>query len=265
MAGGLSPQCSSSNHGQCPGYYLTAHTCECACHRQPKPALEPARTADLLAKLHADTRIPPPELIQQVNKGSFVADAVGHADTTDMILAHDPAWSWEPFSLDDKGQPLVMYDTGGRPRAMWIRLTIHGHSRIGIGTCTATAGDPYKELIGDAIRNAAMRFGVALALWSKSEWSEAGDDKPRPEERSQSAARGSAKDNAPRVGNGPTLPPDQAIAALAEELGVPDAERRAIILAITDNRTDSGKELRGREAGQVIAYIKAAAKAKRDK
>ena len=183
-AGGLSPQCSSSNHGLCPGYYLTASICECRCHKQttaekvakaigPQPAclVDPADQGELLAKLHRDTRIPPAGLVQQVNKGSFVADAVGHADTTDLLLAHDPTWSWEPFALDDKGQPLVMYDTAGRPRAMWIRLTIHGHTRPGIGTCSPDARDPYKELIGDAIRNAAMRFGVALSLWSKSEFS----------------------------------------------------------------------------------------------
>lgn len=184
----LSPQCASSNHGLCPGYYLTTHTCQCRCHKPdvaaqvekaigPQPA-PPCETdwddpAELLAKLHCDTRIPPAGLVQQVNKGSFVADAVGHADTTDLLLSHDPCWSWEPFALDDKGQPLVMYDASGRPRGMWIRLTVHGHTRIGIGTCSPTATDPYKELIGDAIRNAAMRFGVALALWSKSEFSQA--------------------------------------------------------------------------------------------
>lgn len=179
---GVSAQCSSSNHSLCPGYYMSTHTCECDCHKRkvadqvaaaigPQPACltDPADPAELLAKLHRDTRVPPAALVQQVNKGSFVADAVGHADTTDLLLSHDPCWSWEPFATDDKGNPLVMYDTGGRPRAMWIRLTVHGHTRIGIGTCDANARDPYKELIGDAIRNAAMRFGVALSLWSKSE------------------------------------------------------------------------------------------------
>lgn len=179
----LSPQCSSSNHSMCPGYYMTAVTCECRCHKTavadqvakaigPQPPaclIDPDDPAELLAKLHRDTRVPDPKIVQQVNKGSFVADAVGHADTTDLLLAHDPCWTWEPYAEDDKGQPLVMYDASGRPRGMWIRLTVHGHTRIGIGTCSPTASDPYKELIGDAIRNAAMRFGVALSLWSKSE------------------------------------------------------------------------------------------------
>lgn len=126
--------------------------------------------AELLAKLHADTRIPPPEKVQQVNKGNFIADVLGHADTTDLLLDHDPEWAWEPYAEDEHGLPKVLYDASGRPRGMWIRLTVHGHTRIGIGTCSPTASDPYKELIGDAIRNAAMRFGVALSLWTRSEW-----------------------------------------------------------------------------------------------
>ena len=29
----LSPQCGASQHGSCPGYYKTAHPCDCSCHR----------------------------------------------------------------------------------------------------------------------------------------------------------------------------------------------------------------------------------------
>lgn len=208
MSAGLSPQCASSNHKLCPGYYMTAELCQCGCHKkqqvaqqvaeaigpQPPACLtDPDNPAELLAKLHRDTRVPPPGLVQQVNKGGFVADAVGHADTTDLLLSHDPCWSWEPFALDDKGNPLVMYDASGRARAMWIRLTVHGHTRIGIGTCSPTASDPYKELIGDAIRNAAMRFGVALSLWSKSEAFQSPED-PK--------SRGETGQNRQRPGTG---------------------------------------------------------------
>ncbi|HEV7535721.1 MAG TPA: hypothetical protein VGP90_08815 [Acidimicrobiia bacterium] len=238
---------------------------------------EPTR-ADLLAKLHAETRIPPASLIQKVNKGTFEADAVGHADTTDMLLAHDPEWSWEPFALDDKGQPLVMYDAGGRPRAMWIRLTIHGHTRIGVGTCSPTAGDPYKELIGDALRNAAMRFGVALALWSKSQWPVEAPEEPQPGKRPLTATRGSAnKDNASRAGSstgkvsqlpaptdndvarhpaaGPVLPKDQALAKHADDLGLDDLTRKDVVLAITKGRTASGKDLEPQEVIWVAAAL----------
>jgi hypothetical protein len=86
-------------------------------------------------------------------------DYVGHAATTDRLLAVDPEWSWEPMAVDQFGNPQP--DAAGN---LWIRLTVCGVTRIGVGD-----GMSMKERIGDAIRNAAMRFGVALDLWSKEE------------------------------------------------------------------------------------------------
>lgn len=86
-------------------------------------------------------------------------DYVGHAATTDRLLAVDPSWTWEPLAIDEFGNPRP--DAAGN---LWIRLTVAGVTRIGVGD-----GSSMKERIGDAIRNAAMRFGVALDLWSKEE------------------------------------------------------------------------------------------------
>lgn len=243
--------------------------------------------ADQLAKLHVEARIPPASLIGKLPRGNVQLDYLGHAAVTDILLAADPLWSWEPFAVDEDGLPKIMYDAGGKPRAMWIRLTVLGHTRIGIGTCSSTANDSYKELIGDALRNAAMRFGVALSLWAKEEWDElgleAGGDGSRAEERPQTQTSGEVrgKENAPRPGNvrsfppkptkedigrhpsnGPILPTDQAIAARAVELGISDDERRQLILSVTDKRTESGKDLRGREASMVFAAMEAMAKSR---
>jgi hypothetical protein len=49
-------------------------------------------------------------------------------------------------------------------------LTILGVRRLGIGSVMHNKPDLLKELISDFIRNAAMRFGVCLALWTKQEW-----------------------------------------------------------------------------------------------
>ena len=49
-------------------------------------------------------------------------------------------------------------------------MTIHGVRRLGIGSVQASKPDLLKELVSDFIRNAAMRFGVCLALWTKQEW-----------------------------------------------------------------------------------------------
>ena len=86
-------------------------------------------------------------------------DYVGHAAVTDRLLAVDPEWSWEPLALDANGLPLL--DTA---RNLWIKLTVCGVTRLGVGD-----GKNAKECIGDAIRNAAMRFGVALDLWAKDD------------------------------------------------------------------------------------------------
>jgi hypothetical protein len=86
-------------------------------------------------------------------------DYVGHAAVTDRLLTVDETWNWEPLALDDYGLPRL--DSAG---GMWIKLTIAGTTRLGYGD----GGDP-KVRIGDAIRNAAMRFGVALDLWTKDE------------------------------------------------------------------------------------------------
>lgn len=90
-------------------------------------------------------------------------DFVGHADVTDRLLTVDPEWNWEPLGFNETGLPAMDGNNG-----MWIKLTIAGTTRLGYGHAGAKrGGDAVKEIIGDAIRNAAMRFGVALDLWRK--------------------------------------------------------------------------------------------------
>jgi len=99
----------------------------------------------------------PPESVGKLPKGGVMLDYVGHAAVTDRLLTVDPNWSWEPFALGPDGLPAP-----DREGNLWIRLTICGVTRIGVGD-----GKNAKERIGDALRNAAMRFGVALDLWAK--------------------------------------------------------------------------------------------------
>jgi hypothetical protein len=94
-------------------------------------------------------------------------DYVGHAAVTDRLLQVDPEWSWEPIAFDAEGAPLIQRK--GEQLVMWVRLTVCGVTRLGVGTVQESAFDAPKQLIGDALRNAAMRFGVALDLWSKEE------------------------------------------------------------------------------------------------
>lgn len=92
-------------------------------------------------------------------------DYVGHAALTDRLLDVDPFWFWEPLAFNPEGLPKL--DAFG---GLWIRLTICGMSRLGYGHSEGkTGGDATKEAIGDALRNAAMRFGAALDLWHKGD------------------------------------------------------------------------------------------------
>lgn len=92
-------------------------------------------------------------------------DYVGHAALTNRLLDADPAWTWEPAAIDSTGHP-IMDSIGG----MWIRLTVCGVTRLGYGHPDGKdGGNAVKEVIGDALRNAAMRFGAALDLWHKGD------------------------------------------------------------------------------------------------
>lgn len=96
-------------------------------------------------------------------------DYVGHAALTSRLIDADPGYTWEPFAVDDKGLPLFDAKDGG----LWIRLTVCGVTRPGYGHAKmntyADVGSREKEVIGDALRNAAMRFGAALDLWHKGD------------------------------------------------------------------------------------------------
>lgn len=130
---------------------------------------------DQLAKL----RVPfPPEQIGKLPKGGIQLDFVGHGFITQRLLDVDPQWNWEPVAFDGLGLPLLD-EFGG----LWIRLTVCGVTRIGYGDAGGRKGpDAIKVAIGDALRNAGMRFGLALDLWCKGD-----PDAPAPPSRKRKA------------------------------------------------------------------------------
>ena len=92
-------------------------------------------------------------------------DYVGHAALTHRLLDCDPMWNWEPVASNEDGTPKLDQNGG-----MWIRLTVCGVTRLGYGDAEGKkGGNAIKEVIGDALRNAAMRFGAALNLWYKGD------------------------------------------------------------------------------------------------
>jgi hypothetical protein len=121
-------------------------------------------------------RVPfPANQISYLPKGGVKLAYVGHAALTDRLLDVDPMWTWEPLALDSRGLP-ALDDVGG----LWIKLTVCGVTRLGYGDAgQKKGGDAMKERIGDALRNAAMRFGAALDLWHKGDLhGDEEDDKP---------------------------------------------------------------------------------------
>ena len=125
-----------------------------------------------------------PECGQNHTSGTIHLDFVGHADATNRLLEMDPGWTWEPMSYADDGSPLIVEKDG--EAKMWIWLILHVYRdtpnglevipvrRPGVGTVQIFqhTREVEKQLISDALRNAAMRAGVGLVLWAKGdrEW-----------------------------------------------------------------------------------------------
>jgi len=103
---------------------------------------------------------------QFMTAGHMHLDYVGHAGITMRLneVLTPAGWNWRPMAYTPNGTPLL--SDGG----MWILLTIGTVTRIGFGDATGKTMSPsaIKEIIGDGIRNAGMRFGIATYLWSKS-------------------------------------------------------------------------------------------------
>jgi hypothetical protein len=123
---------------------------------------------------------------------SIHLDYVGHAALTDRLLEVDPEWQWEPLATGPDGLP-VFDNYGG----LWIKLTICGVTRMGYGDAQGKDGsNAVKEAIGDALRNAGMRFGAALDLWHKGDLHDAkaeqGNlpaDEPKPQPKPRTVKR----------------------------------------------------------------------------
>lgn len=193
----------------------------------------------------------PPESVGRLPKGGVMLDYVGHAAVTDRLLTVDPLWSWEPLALGPDGLPA--YDRSGN---LWIKLTICGVTRLGVGD-----GKNPKEVIGDAIRNAAMRFGVALDLWAKEnlvEFAQAAnaphpaphaepDREPLPPEPEAPAVDGGKPMTARTRGQ---------MFALFGQKGIPEDQQLSGINHITSGDYASRGEVTERDALEVIRVLK---------
>jgi len=182
-------------------------------------------------------------------------DFVGHAAATDRLLQVDPTWTWEPFAIGPDGLPALDAN-----RNLWIRLTVAGVTRIGVGD-----GKSLKECIGDAIRNAAMRFGVALDLWAKEDLHamdtergatgepDAEPEPPAPATRTMSRPRAAAP-----VADAEAVTPAQIvkIGVAMSKAGMTDRTKAlAYVARVIGREVESRNELTKAEAHQVIEAL----------
>jgi hypothetical protein len=162
----------------------------------------------------------PQDQVGKLPRGNVKLDYVGHADVTARLLDVDPEWNWEPLATEN-GLPSFDLDKNGNPVGLWIKLTVGGVTRLGYGSVPSDQRDAVKVLIGDALRNAAMRFGVALDLWAKG-------DRADPTAENPSGSAGAAARTASRTRPAKALLPPasaQELVNLAARAQTPEAVR----------------------------------------
>lgn len=213
---------------------------------------------------------------------------IGHADVTERLDLVDPEWSWRPmnYSVPDElmntavmtGPALLekvlqahppRYDNDG---GLWIELMIHNDegkeiTRLGYGDAPGKRGSSaIKEIIGDALRNAAMRYGVARYLWSRSDIALAKSGQPS---RKREPANRKAQPVRPR-NQGPrsdTPSPAQVIAQTAYEYSKQDSGKTIEELRVDCHEKASAARIlreivRSPIDGQEVALSKVISEAK---
>ena len=133
---------------------------------------------DALAGILTKYAVPDPAIVGTLPKGGQQLSFVGHAEITRILIEIDPCWWWEPAAMDG-GVPAITVANG--MAHMGGTLYVHGIGRFGVGSVDAKKPDLYKELASDFLRNAAMRFGIALSLWSRAEWDDLKNTAPAPQ------------------------------------------------------------------------------------
>jgi len=171
--------------------------------------------------------------IGKLPRAGIQLDYVGHAAVTDRLLEVDPAWTWEPMALAADGTPY--WSQQGNDAVMWIRLTVAGVTRLGVGIVAAGAFELEKQLISDAVRNAAMRFGVALDLWSKEDLQAvSGVAVPSPEEGGPSSGEVDSSPESSVSANQLQQARARAATLQAEKVSVASARKQAGLPTLSD-------------------------------
>ena len=172
----------------------------------------------------------PKEHIQKLDAGYAKLDYVSHAWVTDRLLQVDPEWTWEPAAFDTDGLP--KFDENG---GLWIKLTVCGVTRYGYGEPQGRDKfDARKGCVSNSLRNAAMRFGVALDLWAKEAPAEVvTSTKPK-------AASTAAMKMIERINGAQSLIELTEVVPLIQSGDYTDDEKRNMRLIFNNKKTELG-------------------------
>ena len=129
----------------------------------------------LLKAVLEEYAVPDPKIVNTIPRNGVNLSYVSHADINRILIEVDPNWNWEPCGWVD-GRPAIHIVNGNA--TMWIRMTLLGKTLIGVGSAKADKPDLDKELVGDAMRNVAMRFGICLSLWTRQDTQTGNYQKP---------------------------------------------------------------------------------------
>jgi len=135
---------------------------------------------------------------QNITVAHIDLDYVGHAAVTQRLLEVDPHWEWRPMTKAEIEEH--NYPAPGE-LGMWIWLFVLDQVRPGLGETEGgqlRGANSIKARMSDAIKNASMRYGVAIETWSKedladkraaeAEAAEAPQQQAKAEEEAQNAA-----------------------------------------------------------------------------
>jgi hypothetical protein len=173
----------------------------------------------------------PKEQIQKLPTGGLQLDYVSHAWVTDRLLQVDPLWTWKPLAFTEAGLPA--FDSNG---GLWIELTVCGVTRYGYGEPQGRDKfDQTKGAIGNAIRNAAMRFGVALDLWAKEA---PGETKPAPKATKDLST--ATQKMIERINTAASLVELSQIVPLIQSGEFTDAEKRNLRIIFDNKKVELG-------------------------
>lgn len=199
----------------------------------------------------------------KITEAHVCLDFVGHADVRARLCEVDPEWTWAPFEFPGTGS-LVLND--GQPVGLWIHLTIGGVSKPGYGSCEKGKSEAVKELIGDAIRNAGLSFGIAWKLWAKGERSSNDSASANGQQQGESfegatpaPARQRAEGNGQPASGQAVRPAQAPRPAAAQPGGEPDPDAQPYADEAHEARvTETLKDIhtRARDAHKLAALIR---------